>query len=147
MYIQLISVWCDGNRVWELQQDCYSYALTIATGDIIEIEEVVNVCRRTDIFCCVSIIDNSSVECSYVIPTVIAGERERERGRGREGERQIQTERWMKGGWVHVYWQKLIPIYSPTSFKNSFIEELHSNNSIHVVDKNKKYANGGHFWC
>ena len=42
MYIQLtISVWCDGNRVWELQQDCYSYALTIATGDIIEIEEVV----------------------------------------------------------------------------------------------------------
>ena len=52
--------------------------LTIASGNIIEVEKVVDVYRRADVFCCISLINNSSIENSDIVPTVIA-ERERER--------------------------------------------------------------------
>ena len=62
--------------VWVMAK--LQYELTTATGNVIEVEEVVDIYRRADIFRCVSIINNSSVESSYVVPTLIA-ERERER--------------------------------------------------------------------
>ena len=54
------------------------------------------------------------------------GKRERERARDMETERDIDREKVL-----------LRKLYSPTSFKSSSIKELHLNNGIDVVDKNK----------
>ena len=62
--------------------------LTIASGNI-EIEKVEDVCRRVDIFRCISLISNSSIENSDTVPTVIA---EREEGK-REGEGEGERKR------------------------------------------------------
>ena len=106
--------------------------LTIASRNIIEVEKVVDVCRRADVFCCISLINNSSIENSDIVPTVIA---EKERGRERERERE------------NIVMAQETNLYSPTSFENSSIKELHPDNGIDVVDENKEDANSDHFWC